>query len=95
MSASLTISAAEYPPEPLVGAQRAAEVVATDSATIAVAELAERLRRQRIRVERATLANWLLDWQRAGITEQVDGRWRLTDEGLARFGEFGAIGGPR
>ncbi|HEY5479243.1 MAG TPA: hypothetical protein VIJ84_06495 [Gaiellaceae bacterium] len=84
----------ESAPEPLADAQRAAERVATGgSATLAVAELAARLRRRGIRVERATLANWLLDWQRRGIAEQVEpGRWRLTPEGARRFAGFSIIG---
>ena len=79
------MSAATDAQEALADAQEAAEGVATaGSATLAVSELAARLRRRGIRVERATLANWLLDWQRRGIAEEIEpGRWRLTAEGAS------------
>ncbi len=87
------MSAAADTREALADAQRSTGRVATDgSASLAVAELAERLRRQGVRVEQATLVHWLLDWQRRGIAEQVEpGRWRLTPSGVRRFGSFSMV----
>jgi uncharacterized protein with von Willebrand factor type A (vWA) domain len=58
-----------------------------------VAELAERLRRRRIHVSEVTLDGFLRAWQCAGLTEQGEsGRWRLTAEGVRRFGGLSIIG---
>jgi transposase-like protein len=60
--------------------------------SLAVDELAERLRHHRIRVSDDTLESFLLEWQRAGIAGEVKpGRWRLTPAALDRFGEFAGI----
>jgi hypothetical protein len=62
-------------------------------ATLAVGELAARLRRYRIHVSQTTLEGFLRAWQRQGIAEQVEpGRWRLTPEGGRRFAGFSIIG---
>jgi hypothetical protein len=93
VSGSQTIPVAGDTLETPGDALRAAERVATETVGLAVAELAARLRRQRIRVEQATLEGFLRDWQRQGIAEQVEpGRWRLTPEGARRFAGFSIIG---
>ena len=78
----------------LAAAQRAAEAVATaGSATLAVGELAARLRRYRIHVSQTTLEGFLRAWQRQGIAEQDEtGRWRLTPDGAERFAGLTIIG---
>lgn len=50
------------------------------------AELAQRVRVRGLRLEEPQACAFLLDWQRRGIAEQRDGRWRLTRSGRAMFG---------
>ncbi len=92
MSGSLTIPAAGDTLDALSDAGTGRDGLDGAPTSLAVAELAARLCRQRIRVEQAALANWLLDWQRQGIAEQIEpGRWRLTEEGARRFSLVGQI----
>ena len=54
--------------------------------TISAAEPAHCVRPRGLRLEEPQARSFLLDWQRRGIAEQRDGRWRLTRSGRAMFG---------
>lgn len=52
------------------------------------AELAHRVRVRGLRCDENQARSFLSDWQRRGIAEQLDGRWRLTRSGRAMFGAW-------
>lgn len=54
--------------------------------TVTASELAHRVRRRGLRLDEPQARSFLRDWERHGIAEQLDGRWRLTRRGQAMFG---------
>ena len=58
---------------------------------ISPGELAHRVRARRHRLEERQAREFLADWGRRGIAEELLGRWCLTESGRAMFASWAAL----